>query len=137
LRSSTPVPESVCSSLWSIAPGKSKPLLDENLPEVPASHVDAGERAAVAVLATMLDLQATGAGKSGQPFLGPEAYNQLALAAGSEALGRVDVQKADPLVAESNGVPVDDDGPAPVECLGGGGQSDDKRQQNTEAPLGA
>jgi len=130
------VPEPICAGLWSVAPRQGEPLLDENLAEVPVTDVDAGEGASIAILAMPLDLERPGAGEGGQPLLGFEAHHQLALAAGSEALGRVDVQKADPLVAESNGVSVDDDGPAPVECLSGGRQGEGKCQQKAEAPPG-
>jgi hypothetical protein len=134
--SSAPVPEPICASLRSITPGQGEPLLDQNLPEIPATPVDPGEGATVAVIAMPLDLERPGAGEGGQSLLGFETHHQLALAAGSEALGRVDVQKADPLVAESNGVSVDDDGPAPVKCLSGGRQGEGKSQQKAEAPPG-
>ena len=134
--SSAPVPEPICAGLWSVAPRQGETLLDENLAEVPATHGDAGEGASIAVLAMPLDLERTGASEGGQSLLRLEAHHQLALAAGSEALRRIDVEKADPLIPKGDGISVDDDGLAPVECLGRGGQGEGKSQQKAEAPPG-
>jgi hypothetical protein len=83
-----------------------------------------------------LDLERTGAGEGGQSLLGPETHHQLALAAGSEAFRHVDVEEADPLSPKGDGIFVDDDGPPPVEGLGGDRQGEDESQQNAEAPPG-
>ena len=53
---SAPVPEPICASLRSVAPGQGEPLLDQNLPEILSADIDAGESAPVAVLAMPLDL---------------------------------------------------------------------------------
>jgi hypothetical protein len=87
-------------------------------------------------MAMPLDLERPGAGEGGQSLLGFETHHQFALAAGSEAFRCVDVEEADPLAPESESISVDDDGPTPVECLGGGGQYEDESQQNAKAPPG-
>jgi hypothetical protein len=51
-----PVLEPIRTSLRSVAPGQGEPLLDQNLSEIPATHVDAGEGTPVAVLAMSLNL---------------------------------------------------------------------------------
>jgi hypothetical protein len=54
--SPAPVPDPICASHRSITPGQGEPLLDQNLPEILAADIDAGEGAPVAILAMPLDL---------------------------------------------------------------------------------